>query len=266
MIGLPSTALRLGVLLTLAIAVSLSSCRSNREVAATSPEVIYDRAKRSLQARDYNNAIRTYEALTSRFPFTDQARQARLDLIYAYYRADEKESATDAVEQFIRENPTHPRIDYAWYIRGLIDFEKESNALERLFRVDRAARPPATARQSFASLRTVVERFPKSEYAHDARQRMIYLRNLLAEYEVRVARYYLSRGAFVAASQRAKSTIEQYDGAPAVQGALEVLIAAYDRLGLKDLATSARQVYASNFKNSVAQLSPAARKPWWRFW
>jgi outer membrane protein assembly factor BamD len=258
--------LRAGVIALCIALMAVPGCRSRRDPLATSPDLIYQKAQASLNGQDYNNAIKIYEALTARFPFTDQARQARLDLIYAYYRAGEKESAIDAAEQFIRENPTHPRIDYAWYVKGLVDFEPGANAIERLFRVDMAARPPVTARKSFAALRTVVEQFPKSEYAHDARQRMIYLRNLLAEYEVNVARYYLKRGAYVAAAQRAKGAIEQFDGAPSTRAALEVLIAAYDRLDLKELAAQARQVYELNYSGEVQQLQAATRKRWWKFW
>ncbi len=120
--------------------------RRDRELAKSSPEVLYKRAKQSLNSYDYNASIKTYEQLTARFPFTDQARQARLDLIYAYYRAGEGEAATDAADTFI-ENPTHPRVDYAWYIKGLVDFERTPNALEHLFRVDLTQRPPSTARR-----------------------------------------------------------------------------------------------------------------------
>src|SRR6202023_1796951 len=163
-----------------------------------SPDVLYKRARHNLNSNDFNAAIKQYEQLTARFPFTDEARQSRLDLINAYYRAGEKESATDAAETFIRENPTHPRVDYAWYVKGLVDFERTPNALEHLFRVDLTQRPPSTARKAFSAFRTVVEQYPKSEYAHDAEQRMIYLRNRLASYEVYVARYYMKRGAYVA--------------------------------------------------------------------
>jgi len=151
-------------------------------------------------------------------------------------------------------------------VRGLVDFERTPNVLEHLFRVDLAERPPTTARKAFASFRTVVERYPKSEYAHDARQRMIYLRNRLAEYEVHIAKYYLKRGAYLAAAQRAKGAIEQYDGAPAIRSALEILIAAYDRLDLKDLAAQSRQVYEANYGSQVEHLQAAVRKPWWKFW
>jgi outer membrane protein assembly factor BamD len=215
-------------------------------------------------SHDYNNAIKDYEALAARFPFTGQARQARLDLIYAYYRAQEDEAAIDAADTFIRENPTHPRIDYAWYIKGLVEFERTPNILERFFRVDLNARPPTTARQSFTALRTVVEKFPKSEYAHDARQRMIYLRNRLADYEVHVGRYYIRRGAYVAAAQRARHAIEQYDGAPAIRDALEVLITAYENLDLEELAAQTREVYKTNYEGAEPQAEGPRRRSWLR--
>jgi outer membrane protein assembly factor BamD len=248
--------------------VAISGCRSNRDRALQrqGPEALYQQAQRSLKAYDFNASIKTYEALTARFPFTNEARQARLDLIYAYYRAGESESAIDAADQFIRENPTHPRVDYAWYIKGLTDFERTPNFLERFFRVDLTERPPTTARKSFAAFKTVVEQYPKSDYAHDARKRMIFLRNRLAEYEVHVATYYLKRGAYVAAAQRAKGAIEQYDGAPAMQQALEILIESYDRLGLKELAAQSREVYDANFKGPVREAKAATEKSWWQFW
>jgi outer membrane protein assembly factor BamD len=263
----PSIPARRVLAAALVAVLALAGCRGNPErQLTTSPQRLYAQARESLDAHDYQNAIRLYEGLAARYPFADEARQARLDLIYAYYRAGEDESATDAADTFIRENPTHPRIDYAWYVKGLVDFERPPNSVERLFGVDLAERPPTTARKSFDSLRTVVERFPKSEYAHDARQRMIHLRNRLADYEVNVARYYLRRGAFVAAAQRAKQAIEQYNGAPSTQAALETLIAAYERLGLNDLAAQSREVYRLNYGSEPAHRSAERDKPWWKLW
>ena len=249
------------------ILLAVAGCRSHREdLTKSSPEVLYKRAKNSLNAYDYNAAIKVYEALTSRYPFTEQARQARLDLIYAYYRGGEGESATDAADTFVRENPTHPRVDYAWYIKGLVDFERTPNAMERLFRADLTKRPPTTARKAFTAFRTVVEQYPKSEYAHDALLRMIYLRNRLADYEVHVAEYYMQRGAYVAAAQRAKGEIEQYDGAPATQDALKIMAEAYQRLDLPELAEQTRKVYRANFSGDVKYFEPELNRHWWKFW
>ena len=250
------------------VLLAVSGCRSHRErdEKKVTPDILYKKAHKSLESSDYNSAIKSYEQLTARFPFTDEARQARLDLIYAYYRAGEKESATDAAETFIRENPTHPRVDYAWYVKGLVDFERAPNVIERLFRADLTQRPPSTARKAFAAFKTVVEQYPKSEYAHDSLQRMIYLRNRLASYEVHVARYYFKRGAYVAAAQRAKGAIEQYDGAPAIREALEIMINSYDRLNLQPLAANARQVYAANYSAEVRTSVAQVKKSWWRIW
>jgi outer membrane protein assembly factor BamD len=250
----------------------LSGCRllhrgHEDKLAKQGPDGLYQIAHKQLASYDFKSAIKTYEALTARFPFTDQARQGRLDLIYVYYKEGERESALDAADQFTRENPTHPRVDYAWYVKGLVDFEHPPNIIERAFHANLSQRAPSNARKSFDAFRTVVEQHPKSEYAFDARQRMIFLRNRLADYDVSVARYYMRRGAYVAAAQRARQTFEQYDGAPAVRTALQILIDADDRLGLTPLADQARQVYALNFPNAE-QPPPEAKKKksWWRLW
>jgi outer membrane protein assembly factor BamD len=249
----------------------LSGCRllhhrHEDKLAKQGPDGLYKIAHKQLVSYDFKNAIKTYESLTARFPFTDQARQARLDLIYVYYKEGERESALDAADQFTRENPTHPRVDYAWYVKGLVDFERPANLIERAFHADLTQRAPSNSRKSFDAFRTVVEQYPKSEYAFDARQRMIFLRNRLADYDVNVARYYMRRGAYVAAAQRARQTFEQYDGAPAVRQALQILIDADDRLGLQPLADQARQVYALNFPHAEQPPPEMKKKSWWRFW
>ena len=263
-----SGAMRGSMVALCVVLLAVSGCKTHREKQEkkVTPEALYKKAHKSLNSYDFNGAIKSYEQLTARFPFTDEARQARLDLIYAYYRAGEGESATDAAETFIRENPTHPRVDYAWYVKGLVDFERTPNAIERLFRADLTKRPPSTARKAFAAFKTVVEQYPKSEYAHDSLQRMIYLRNRLASYEVHVARYYYKRGAYVAAAQRAKGAIEQYDGAPAMQEALQILIESYDKLNLQPLAANARTVYAANYSGAVRSPEAEVKKSWWQVW
>jgi outer membrane protein assembly factor BamD len=245
--------------------LALAGCKSwrDREVEQAPPEKLYERARSMLGSGDFRNAVGVYEALEARYPFSEQARQARLDILYAYYRSGEKESALDAADQFIRENPTHPRIDYAMYIKGLVQFERTPNLLERTFRADLTERPPQDARASFQSFQMLIERFPDSDYAHDARDRMVFLRNRLADYEVHVADFYLRRRAYVAALDRAKFCIENYDGAPAVRQALDVMIAAYDGMGLKDLADQSRAVYALNFPDGRLKRE---RKRWYQFW
>ena len=248
--------------------VLAAGCHSEeKKLAKASPEVLYRAAHKKLVNFDYNGAIKIYEQLTARFPFTDEARQARIDLIYAYYKKGEAESATDAADTFIRENPTHPRVDYAWYVKGLVYFDRSPNAIEHLFHADLTKRPPTDARKSFDAFRTVVEQYPKSEYAHDSLQRMIYLRNRLADYDVHVADYYMRRGAYVGAANRANECIQDYDGAPAVRQALLIMIRAYDKLGLKERAAQAQAVYDYNFPKGSEQLAQDQRvKHWWKFW
>ncbi|MBS0376213.1 MAG: outer membrane protein assembly factor BamD [Proteobacteria bacterium] len=248
----------------LGLALALGACSSHKadENAAT-PEALYGRAAKLVDDGSFEPGIKVYENLTARFPFSDSARQARLDLIYAYYRAREKESAIDAADSFIRENPTHPRIDYAYYMKGLVYFERAPNFLERWFSVDLSERPPQDARKSFDAFQRVVSQYPNSDYALDARQRMIYLRNRLAEYEIHVANYYVKRGAYVAAVDRARYVIETYDGAPTTRRALEILVDCYQRLGLTELAADSQKVLVANFPAAAEQRTH--RKHWWSF-
>jgi len=243
----------------------LAACtKDSTRLSRMAPANLYERASKALNSSDYGEAIRIYEALNARYPFTDQARQARLDIIYAYYKVKEKESATDAAETFIRENPAHPRIDYAWYLKGLVEFERTPYRFEKWMGVDIAQRPPTTAKKSFDAFKVVVDRYPKSPYAADSKQRMVYLRNRLADYEVQIARYYLTRGAWVAAARRAEQCVEQYDGAPVVRDALRIMIDAYRRLGYEELAANTEKVYKENFpKDDTSELG---KKPWWKVW
>ena len=240
-----------------------TGCRSHRAADAKSgPEQIYAKAQKAIRSSSYAEAVKQLEALQSRFPFSEPARQAQLDLIYAYYKNHEVEPAVDAADTFIRENPTNPRVDYAWYIKGLVDFERPPNALEKLFRVDLSQRPPINAKKSFDSLQQLIEKFPHSQYVGDAQQRMVYLRNRLADFELHVALYYMRRGAYVGALNRAKYCVENYDGAPAVQGSMRVIIAAYYDLNMVDLAKNAERVYADNYPGPLKDLEP--KKHWYQ--
>jgi outer membrane protein assembly factor BamD len=243
---------------------ALAACSSKDRLTKLAPDTLYERASKAMHGSDYQEAIRTYEALTARYPFTEQARQARLDLIYVYYKNKEKESATDAAETFIRENPAHPRVDYAWYLKGLVEFERTPYRIETWVGVDLKQRPPVSARKSFEAFKVVVERFPKSAYAADSRRRMISLRNRLADYEIQIAHYYLKRGAWVAAAQRAERSIEFYDGAPAIRDALRIMIDSYNRLGYAELAANTEKVYKENYPTEDS--SDVSKKKWWKVW
>lgn len=248
----------------LAVATLATGCRSHREDDAKSgPEVIYQRAQKSMKNGDYLNAVKLLEGLQSRFPFSEAARQSQIDIIYVYYKSRQVEPAIDAADTFIRENPTNPNVDYAYYMKGLVYFERQANFLERWFNTDLSARPPTNARKSFEAFNSLVEKFPHSAYAADSRQRMIFLRNRLADFELNVAHYYMKRGAYVGAINRAKYCIENYDGAPAVRGSMRVLVDAYKALHMNDLAVNAERVYTDNYP--AGSDTVAARKPWWKF-
>lgn len=225
-------------------------------------EKIYEMARKDLNNSDFASAVKIYEELESRFPFANVSRQGQLDLMYAYYKNRAPESAEDEADQFIRENPTHPRLDYAYYIKGLATFEGVPNFIERWFRADLNKRPPVDARKSFQAFQQLVTRFPNSDYAADARQRMIFLRNKLADYEVAVATYYLDRGAYVGAINRCKYALENYDGAPAVRDALSIMVDAYKRLDMPDLSANAAKVLTENFPGQAAE----KKGSWWKFW
>jgi outer membrane protein assembly factor BamD len=250
--------------IALSIAMLAAGCRSHRaDDAKSGPEVIYARAQKAIRSSSYGEAIKQLEALQSRFPFSEPARQSQLDLIYVYYKARQTDPAIDAADTFIRENPTNIRVDYAYYMKGLVYFERQSNWLERRFNVDLSQRPPINARKSFEAFQQLLEKYPHSEYVGDARQRMIFLRNRLADFELHVALYYMRRGAYVGAINRAKFCVENYDGAPAVKGSMKVLVDAYRDLHMDDLASNAQLVYAANFPNDTKDILP--KKHWWAF-
>jgi outer membrane protein assembly factor BamD len=233
-------------------AAMLSGCAgSEEEENAMLRDVTkaYETAQKSMQNQNYRRAIQIYEALQARFPFSDLSKQIQLELMYAYYKSNRQEQAIDAADTFIRENPTHPRVDYALYVKALAYFERDPGLLERWFNKDIENRPPRDGVLAFSLLKRLVERYPASPYAEDARQRMIFLKNRLAAYENTVARYYLERGAYVAALNRAKGALEEYNGANSGNESLEIMIEAYEGLGMTELAADARQVLASNFPN-----------------
>jgi outer membrane protein assembly factor BamD len=213
----------------------------------------YDTAQESLNHGNYRKAIGIYEALQARFPFSELSTQIQLELMYAYYKNKRVEQAVDASDTFIRENPTHPRVDYALYIKALVYFEQNAGALERLFRKNTDNRPPAEAEQSFSTFSRLVDRYPASPYAADAKQRMIFLKNRLAVYENTVARFYLKQGAYVAALSRAKGALVDYHGSDSSAQSLQIMIDAYEGLGMNKLADDTRRVLAENFPELVAR-------------
>jgi outer membrane protein assembly factor BamD len=244
-----SLVLSLIVAITLSFTVSGCGAKKRRDMQSGSEE-LFARGNKSMGGGNYRNAIGYFENLEARYPFSNQAKQAQLNLIYCYYKNGEPEAATDATIQFERENPTHPRVDYALYMRGLANFKGEKSGTQRMLRLNLAKRPPVQARESFSAFSRLLQRYPNSVYAPDARQRMIFLRNRLAEHENYVANYYYKRGAFVAASNRAKYVVQTYDEAPAVAESLVIMVLSYQKLGMSDLAESTLEVLELNYPDT----------------
>jgi len=236
-------------LLVIACFGLLAACAGNDEVETevSNLTTAYEKAKDSISKQNYRQGIQIFEAIQARYPFSDLSRQIQLELMYAYYKGGQREQAIDAADTFMRENPTHERVDYALYIKGLSYFQDEAGMLERRFKKDITNRPPKDVLVSYSSFRRLVERYPASQYASDARQRMIFLKNRLAAYENHVADYYIRRGAYIAALNRAKYAVETYNGADSNERSLELMVEAYENLGMHDLAADTRRVLASNF-------------------
>ena len=248
MFRIGTTALLLG-LATLA----LSGCgRRDNTIEDAGPEALYERGYEAMESSNYPGAIQYFRALEGSYPFSPETRQAQLDLIYLYYRSQQPEEAIDAAEEFERENPTHDRVDYCLYMRGIVLFDQAPNVLEKLFRVDLSVRPPKDTMRSFSIFQELIRRFPNSEYVPDARQRMVFLRNRLTEYENHVAQYYIERGAYVAAVNRAKYALEHYPEAPQLEKTLQIMVVAYEQLGMTDLANDTRRVLRASFGDDAA--------------
>ncbi len=242
------------LLLIALLPVALFACASNDEPQSEVQNITeaYEMAQTAVKRGNYRRGIQIFEAIQARYPFSDLSRQIQLELMYAYYKGGQREQAIEAADTFMRENPIHPRVDYALYIKGLSYFEDGPGILERWFRKGVSNRPPKDADLAYSSLRRLVERFPASQYAPDAEQRMLAIKNRMADYENYVADYYLRRGAYVAALNRAKGALEAYNGASGNALSLHIMATAYDNLGMTELATDTRRVLAENFPDFSA--------------
>ncbi|MGB8712555.1 MAG: outer membrane protein assembly factor BamD [Onishia taeanensis] len=229
-------------------AALLAGCAGNDTVPDELAEAeLYQQAMTALEAQNYTNAVSRLEALDARYPFGDHADQAQLELIYAYYQTDNWESARAAASRFIRLQPDHPQVDYAYYMRGLAAYQAGRFSLEGLKLIDISKRDLGATRESYNDFRELIERFPDSEYAPDAQQRLVYLRNVLARHELQVADFYLRKGAYLAAVKRGRWVISHYPEAPANHDALAVMVEGYLGLGMTDRA---REVLATLIENA----------------
>ena len=236
-------------LLLIATLVLTAACSSNKpEVDENLSETeLYQQAQDDLNSNSYNNAIAKLKALESRYPFGRYAEQAQLELIYAYYKNVEPEAAKSAAERFIRLHPQHANVDYAYYLKGLASFDQDRGLIARFLPLDLTKRDPGAARDSYNEFAQLTSRYPNSRYAPDAKARMIYLLNLLAAYEIHAGRYYLTRQAYVAAANRGRYVVENLQETPSVGDGLALMVEAYQRLDLDDLAATSLETLKLNY-------------------
>ena len=247
----------------LALLISIGGCRKDTEFQQEmSAEEIYDRANKSLNAKNWGSAIGAYKALQTRYPFGRYTEQSMIDLAYAYFKAAQPENALSTLDRFIRTYPTHPNVDYAYYLKGLVNFEQNLGFLEKMMPARVRDRDQSMAVNSFLDFSELIRRFPDSRYVPDARQRMIFLRNNLAAYEITVAEYYLRREAYVAAANRARYALETYPNTPQNAEALIVLHKAYTALELPDLAEGSMSVLALNYPDNYYVLGQKKPRSW----
>lgn len=243
------------LLLILSLFTAISGCSSTSEEDDTvdmSPEEIYTEAKTRLDENEYQSAIRYYEVLQSRYPYGSYSEQAQLDIIYAYYKFDEPESAILAAERFIKLHPNHQRVEYAYYMRALASDSADPNIIYRLFSQDPSERDPKAARRAFGFYKELIRKFPDSRYANGSINSMHRIRDSLAQYQFWVTDFYIQRKAYVAAANRAKFIIENFQGTPIVPDAMAAMITAYLNLKLDDLAQDTFKVLELNYPDHDA--------------
>lgn len=217
---------------------------------------------------NYESAIKLLEKVEGRGAGTVLAQQAELDLAYAHYKTNERPQALAKLERFIRLHPTSPAMDYALYLQGLVNFNDDLGLFSRISRQDLSERDQQASRDAYESFRQLTERFPDSQYSADARQRMNYIVNSLAGYEVHVARYYYRRGAYLAAANRAQQTVVEFRNSPAVEDALYLMVISYDKLGMTALRDDAKRVLTTNFPKTrlLEEGFKQSDGPWWKLW
>ena len=261
----------LAVIAALFLALLASGCgllpEVKDETLGWSANKLYSEAKNAMSDNAYDKAIKYFEKLESRYPYGRFAQQAQIDIAYSYWKSNEPVSAVAACDRFIKLHPNHPNVDYVYYLRGLVNFNEDLGIMGLISQQDMTERDPKGARESFDSFRDLVTRFPDSKYTPDAILRMKYLVNALASLEVHVARYYMKRGAYLAAVNRAQFAVKSYPEAPAIEEALFIMVKAYDLLGMNDLRDDAERVMRKNYPNSVYYTRGLERpEPWWKLW
>jgi len=253
----------------------LSACASSDkdEFSNAAVDKLYAEAKNDMAAGAWDRAVKSLERVEGRAAGTPLAQQASIDLAYSRYKLGERPEATATLDRFIKLYPSSAALDYAYYLKGLINFNDSLGWIYEVMGQDVAERDQQASRDAYQAFKQLVDQFPQSRYAADARLRMDYIANALAEYELRVARYYFRRGAFLAAANRAQQAVTDYERTPAAAEGLQIMIASYDRLGLKQLRDDAQRVLALNFPNGApprpdgrALATDLPARPWWKLW
>lgn len=233
----------------------LSACTSSedeqlQQVANQGAQALYTNAKRSMELGNFANAADILSNIDSKYPFGPLSHQVQLDLIYCYYKIGKSDLALATIDRFARLNPNHSDVDYALYMRGLINMELDNNLFQELLGVDRSDRDPSKSREAFEDFRRLIQKYPDSKYAPDAQKRMLFIKNRLASYEIAVARYYMRRQAYVASANRGRYVIENFPDTNQVQAALEIMVASYEQLALDDLRENALKTLRLNYPDS----------------
>jgi outer membrane protein assembly factor BamD len=238
------------------------------KTASQSPNKLYSDAKDEMNAGAYDKAVALLEKLEGRAAGTPLAQQAQLDKAYARYKSAEQAEALSALERFMKLHPASPAMDYALYLKGIVNFNDDLGLLSSVTRQDISERDQKAAKESFESFKELITRFPDSRYAPDARQRMTFIVNSLAQYEVHVARYYFSRSAYLAAIARAQTAVTDYREVPAIEEALFILYKSYDALGMTELRDDTKRVLDTNYPKSefVTRGFRSSQDPWWKLW
>ncbi|MBV1932787.1 MAG: outer membrane protein assembly factor BamD [Porticoccaceae bacterium] len=229
-----------------------AEARKKEELKTLTEKEFFDRIQKNLRAKNWTDAISNLQGFEAQFPFGNYAEQAQLELIYVYHESQDHEAASASADRFIRLHPRHPNVDYAYYIKGLASIAQTKGIFSNIVPTDETRRDPGEARQAFAIFSELISRYPNSTYAADARKRMVHLRNLLARHEIQAANYYFKRGAYLAAANRGRYVVENFQQSPAVPDGLAVMAQAYSMMGLRDLASDAAQVLAANYANHPA--------------
>ncbi len=256
-------------LFVLLVALALGACGllpdAKDEMAGLSAEKLYQIAHDAMLEGNYTRAVKVFETLEARYPYGRYAQQAILEGAYSNWRSGETAAAISGCDRFIRTYPSNVNVDYAYYLKGLVNFREDQGLFGYVYELDLSERDPKAMKESFNAFKELVAKFPDGRYAEDAQARMRYLSNALGMYEVHVARYYYNRGAYIAAANRAQASIVNYPKTPSNEMALDVLQRSYAKLDLPLLADDTRRILEKTYPTS-RYLAGTPDKPWWKFW